>query len=383
MLNIHTLPVRARAHRPAPASQRKALRRYSLGLLLALLALVGHAQVPVVEIELVSSTVRLPDQAFVYIDANATTGFDGAYDAGKLPNSNGLNISSLTPDGQQLAINALPPAAFAVPLTVSLSIGIPQDGTYVLQVGQLANFGFVNAYLLDNVLQTRQLLSLGTTYSFLLTAATTGGTYVTSTRFALVFEPINVGPLPVALVAFTAQAQAGNGLVRWTTASELRNDYFMVESSADGTHFQPLGRVLGHGTSSQAHTYEYSDANLARYAAAQVYYRLRQVDIDGTATYSPVRAVPVPPTAGLEVQAYPNPIAPAAAAVVLVRTSQAGPATLVLTDAQGRVVGQQRASLPLGATVVPLPGAGSLAPGLYLLRVQQSTYNQVIKLIQQ
>jgi hypothetical protein len=367
---------------PARPSLGYALRWYSL-VLLALLAFAARAQVPVIRIDLASSAVVAADQAFVYIDANATTGFDAAYDAGKLPNPNGLNIASLIPGGQQLAINGLPPAAFAGPLTVNLSVGVPQDGTYVLQVGQLANFGFVNVYLLDTELQTRQLLTLGTTYTFLLTGANTGGTYVTSTRFVLVFEPTGVVPLPVALAAFTAQAQAADGLVRWATASELHNDYFVVESSVDGRSFQPLGRVPGHGTSAQPHTYEFIDANLARYAAAQVYYRLRQVDTNGAAEYSPVRAVPVPLATGLLVQAYPNPIGPAAAAAVLVRTSTAGLATLVLTDARGRVVGQQQASLPLGATVVPVPETGHLAPGFYLLLVQQGGQQQLLKLVQQ
>jgi hypothetical protein len=348
-----------------------------------LLAGVSHAQAPQVRLDLLTASSNLSDQAFVYVEANATAGFDAAYDASKLSNPNGLNLSSLIAGGQQLAINGLPPSAFAVPLIVNLFVGIPQDDTYRLQVGVLSNFGFANVYLVDAQLQTRQLLAAGTTYTFVLTGAATGGTYATSTRFSLVFEPTTQPvPLPVALVSFTAQAQGADGLLRWTTASELHNDYFVIESATDGVHFQPLGQVAGHGTSTQAHTYSFTDANLERYAGPQVYYRLRQVDTNGTAAYFAVRTVAVPTAPALLVQAFPNPVAAAAAVALAVRTSQAGPATLLLTDAQGRLVAQQQVLLPAGATTLPLPGGAGLAPGLYLLRVQQGAQQQVLKLMQ-
>ncbi len=167
-------------------------------------------------------------------------------------------------------------------------------------------------------------------------------------------------PLPMALVSFTAERLGEDGLLRWATASELRNDYFEVESSVDGRLFQRLGRVVGAGTSSQAHRYQWVDQNLARYAAPLVYYRLRQVDPDGTSTYSPVRTVAVPLAGGLLVQAYTNlnPSAPGAAVALSILTGQAGPATLRLTDVLGREVGQQLANLPAGATTLPLPGTG-------------------------
>ncbi len=110
---------------------------------------------------------------------------------------------------------------------------------------------------------------------------------------------------------------------------------------------------------------------------------LRQVDLDGTSTYSPVRSVAVPLAGGLLVQAYPNPSAPGAAVALSIRTSQAGPATLHLADVLGREVGQQQADLPIGATTLPLPGTGQLATGVYLLRVQQGGQQQVLRLVRQ
>lgn len=190
-------------------------------------------------------------------------------------------------------------------------------------------------------------------------------------------------PLPVTLVSFAAQRQGADGLLTWTTASELRNAYFVVESSADGRTFQRLGQVAGAGTSTLAHSYHFTDANLSRYATPQVYYRLRQVDTDGTGSYSPVRTVQVPLAAGLLVQAYPNPSAPGTEVALAIRTDQAGPATLLLFDAVGRQLGQQQLTLSPGTTTPPLTLAQGLATGVYVLRVLQGGQQQVVKLVRE
>ncbi|RZK24124.1 MAG: T9SS type A sorting domain-containing protein [Hymenobacter sp.] len=190
-------------------------------------------------------------------------------------------------------------------------------------------------------------------------------------------------PLPVTLVAFSAQRAGTDGLLSWTTASEVNNAYFQVESSWDGVAFQFLGRVAGTGTSSQAHSYQYRDIDLARYGAPLVYYRLRQVDVGGPATYSPVRTVSAPVPAGWLVQAYPNPSTSPAPVSVLVSTEVSAEVHLALTDAMGRLVGQQTAMLPAGATTLPLTAATGLATGVYVLQVRQGARQQTIKLVRQ
>ncbi|RZK24787.1 MAG: T9SS type A sorting domain-containing protein [Hymenobacter sp.] len=190
-------------------------------------------------------------------------------------------------------------------------------------------------------------------------------------------------PLPVTLVAFTAQRSGADGLLSWATASEANNAYFQVESSQDGVTFQPLGQVAGAGTSGQAHNYHYADANLARYTTSLVYYRLGQVDIDGTITYSPVRTVVVPAPTGWLVQAYPNPSASLAPVSVLVHTELGGEVHLTLTDAMGRLVSQQTKTLVAGTTTWPLATATELATGLYVLQVRQGAQQQVLRLVRQ
>lgn len=110
------------------------------------------------------------------------------------------------------------------------------------------------------------------------------------------------GTLPVQLVSFTARRVAAAAVLTWATATETRNAGFTVERSADGQTWQAVKQVVGHGTSSQAHTYSYSEPT----DAGAVYYRLAQRDTDGTTTYSPVRALPA---VDAPVVLYPNPSA--------------------------------------------------------------------------
>jgi hypothetical protein len=190
-------------------------------------------------------------------------------------------------------------------------------------------------------------------------------------------------PLPVSLVAFTAERLGVDGLLKWTTASELNNAYFQVESSTDGTTFQPLGRVAGAGISSHTHSYQFTDAGLARYAAPLVYYRLRQVDASGASAYSPVRTVQVPTPAGWLVQVYPNPSASPAPLTLLLQTERSGEVQLTLHDALGRLVAQQAAQVSAGTTTLPLAAGAGLATGVYMLHVRQGEQQQVLKLVRQ
>lgn len=163
-------------------------------------------------------------------------------------------------------------------------------------------------------------------------------------------------PLPVQLVAFTAEAQGAGALLRWTTASELDNDRFEVEASDDGHAFRCIGRVPGNGNSIQPRHYSFADGTYS--AGGQRYYRLRQVDTDGTAAYSPVRTVTGARPAGLAL--FPTPTRAAAT----LTGAQPGVKVVVL-DAVGRVVLMATAD-SAGTAHLTLPMG--VASGVYVVR---------------
>jgi hypothetical protein len=117
-----------------------------------------------------------------------------------------------------------------------------------------------------------------------------------------VFNVVN--PLPVQLTSFGATRTASGVQVTWATASEKNSDYFVVERSLDGRTFVGLGRTAANGTTTLRHQYASLDAATP---AALLYYRLRQVDLDGTVAFSPVVTVAAPDGATAEFALAPNP----------------------------------------------------------------------------
>jgi len=175
-------------------------------------------------------------------------------------------------------------------------------------------------------------------------------------------------PLPVKLVSFTAQATADSRSARlaWITASEVNNAYFEVERSFDGATYAPLGRVAGQGDKTTATAYAFVDQQgLGTQPAGLVYYRLRQVDLDGTATYSPVRPVRLGAAdAAGQASLYPNP-AQASTTLDLSTLPAATSYQVQILDATGRQV--QR--LLLAGGQAPSLDLSPLAPGLLTVLV--------------
>ncbi|MEM6966386.1 MAG: T9SS type A sorting domain-containing protein [Bacteroidota bacterium] len=99
------------------------------------------------------------------------------------------------------------------------------------------------------------------------------------------------GSLPVSLVSFEVRPLAvGQAILNWSTATEEHNDFFQIERSTNGSDFAAIGRVDGYGNSTTTKTYTFIDENLG---SGNYYYRLRQVDFDGSFSFSPIRAVAI------------------------------------------------------------------------------------------
>jgi len=166
-------------------------------------------------------------------------------------------------------------------------------------------------------------------------------------------------PLPVELSAFTATAEGPDAVrLAWATASERNSASFEAERSLDGVAFSPLGTVLAAGNSTTPHQYALRDALLPR-TAATLYYRLRQVDANGAASYSPVRTVAVAGLGGLSL--FPTP----ATSVATLRGTAPGTVVHVI-DIRGREVAAATADTA-GTATLKLPAG--LPSGLYLVRV--------------
>ena len=163
-------------------------------------------------------------------------------------------------------------------------------------------------------------------------------------------------PLPVELTAFSARRQGRPVQLAWATAQELQNQGFVLERSADGQGFGAVaGLIAGAGTTTAPRSYTYLDEQAPE---ARVYYRLRQLDTNGSVRFSPI--VTVAAVAAAALSCYPQP-ARSSVAVVGARPG----AAVTLFDALGRALTSATAGTD-GATNLRLPAG--LAAGVYIVR---------------
>lgn len=120
----------------------------------------------------------------------------------------------------------------------------------------------------------------GTLRNFALLATNPGSDFVTHT-----LNDIPVA-LPITLTAFTAVRHANEAMLQWETAQEENSNFFAVERSSDGNNFTTIGSVAAAGNSSAPRNYSFTDLSPEK---SNDFYRLRQTDLDGNFTYSPIR----------------------------------------------------------------------------------------------
>lgn len=154
----------------------------------------------------------------------------------------------------------------------------------------------------------------------------------------------DIAVLPVTIVSFTGTLVEDEVLLNWQTASELNNDYFIVEKSSDTKQWTAIGSVKGNGTTTVPHLYSLIDG---RPLEGENYYRLKQVDFDGTVHYS--RIIVVMKGTGTKnnmFSIHPNPTAgPVVATIVSQQDIQVN---ILISDITGRRMGDKSVLLGKG-----------------------------------
>ena len=183
-----------------------------------------------------------------------------------------------------------------------------------------------------------------------------------------------ITPMPVEFINFTAQpTPAGKVSLNWATAQEQNSDYFEVERSTNGKDFAPVTKVQAKGTTNQRTDYTFTDS---KPLSGVSYYRLRQVDLDGTYTYTPTRMVRSGNTQQASISIYPNPAVNTAVNIQLQNIDLDSDAELQLYDLAGNCLLKDR----ITSDNHTLP-ASNLKPGVYLAKVSWSKNSLTKKLI--
>ena len=183
--------------------------------------------------------------------------------------------------------------------------------------------------------------------------------------------------VPVELISFNAVIENGNVRLNWYTASETNNAGFKIERSNDGSNYEEIFFIGGNGTTTNRNVYSYLDESVS---SGVYYYRLKQVNFDGSFEYLNVIAVDlgIPEQYFLE-QNYPNPFNPKT--IITFKTPAEGQITLRVYD----VLGNEVATLldeqkPAGSYDVELD-ASQLTSGIYFYKLTSGTFNSTRKMI--
>jgi len=124
-------------------------------------------------------------------------------------------------------------------------------------------------------------------------------------NMAMDIDTCMVVNLPIELSNFTAEKEGSNSMLEWQTVTELHSDYFDIERSPDAEKWETIGKVSAAGDSQAARNYQFRD--VAPFSGTN-YYRLKQVDINGSFEYSHVEVVKFEGRITDDVLVYPNPV---------------------------------------------------------------------------
>jgi len=188
----------------------------------------------------------------------------------------------------------------------------------------------------------------------------------------------NTNPVPVNIIEFNAQVVNNLTNIKWTTASEINNKSFTIEKSVDGEHFEAVGTVAGKGNTSNISKYEFTLKNAAEEI---VFFRLKQVDFDGSFHYSRLISITNDDFSNASFSIFPNPVTDKDI-FLQYNNIEKQDVTVRVFDVNEKSHFMETYDLN-GSGVVRLFSAetNTLAKGVYFVLVQTSTKQEMLKLI--
>jgi hypothetical protein len=181
-------------------------------------------------------------------------------------------------------------------------------------------------------------------------------------------------PVPVELISFSGKFEGGNVFINWTTASESNNKGFEIQRSINVNNWAVIGFKKGNGTTTEEHNYTYRD-NTVPENVTGLYYRLRQVDFDGSIKYSDIIEVTLTKPDGYYLsQNYPNPFNPTTK--INYQLPQSGFVTLKIYNILGRevatLVNEEKPAGTYELIWNAVSAAGGLPSGVYYYQLRST-----------
>lgn len=179
-------------------------------------------------------------------------------------------------------------------------------------------------------------------------------------------EPENPDPLPVEWVSFIAEGQNNRTIqLKWAVADQVNNSHFEVQHSSDGNTFRTIDVIRGDGTLTGFRDFNYFHTS-PKYG--RNYYRLRQVDFDGTSDLSEVSFVDL--NLKKVANVFPSVIIDHINIGIEINAPKRGIAKIQLVDMNGTLISNTSMEVDEGISLNRIDISGSLTSGLYFIHVQ-------------
>ena len=197
---------------------------------------------------------------------------------------------------------------------------------------------------------------------------------------------VNITQVPVNLVSFSGQISGSKVMLSWMTATETNSKGFAIERSLGG-NWAEIAFINGHGTTSERSTYNYADDFTNESYNGIAEYRLRQVDYDGSYTYSRTISVDlnIKSRGYYLVQNYPNPFNPST--TIQFNLPEQSRVKLNIINSLGQIVEQLANGETDKGTYEKVWNASKFASGIYYVsiraesEVSDRTYFKVLKML--
>ncbi len=183
--------------------------------------------------------------------------------------------------------------------------------------------------------------------------------------------------LDVKLVNFSGRLENGHTNLKWTTTGTTSLDSFDVEKSIDGLHFQTIARVPGQHNNASSHNYTFIDPQAV---TGKTWYRLRMFDEHKASAYSRILEI----SSGDKLFSFATVVNPFNNALNFdLNSGKRGTVKATLSDAAGRPLRTGIFEVQAGVNQFAFSNTGSLAPGIYILGVEQDGMMIVKKVMRQ
>lgn len=175
--------------------------------------------------------------------------------------------------------------------------------------------------------------------------------------------------IPVELESFWVTVNGSEATLNWITATELNNSGFEVERSANNIDWDKIGFVQGNGSTTNKTTYTFTDVNPVN---GKSYYRLKQLDLDGTYSYSNIITAEFYQITDYALeQNYPNPFNPAT--VIKYNLPEESSVQIKIFNAVGELVSTLVDEIQSGGKYSKLFDASNLSSGIYFAVLNASS----------